>query len=63
MEYAVEGHDWIRIDPLDGVADSGLEEFRLIMPHDRNGTGLRLIFRGIDRSGNVSVEMVAVGGN
>ena len=62
LEFAVDGAEWVRLDPLDGVADSGLEKYRLILPRDSGGPeSVELMVRGTDRSGNVRLEMFRVG--
>jgi len=58
VEVSVDGAPWRGLVPLDGVADSETEAFRLTL----DGTDARaLMLRAIDASGNVAARMLRLG--
>lgn len=61
LEYALDGGDWVSIDPVDGVADSGEETYRLVLPRDgKTGRSRHLVLRVSDRSGNLSGKRIVL---
>jgi hypothetical protein len=61
MEYSLDGGEWSSLEPLDGVLDSGIEEFLLTLPRaGRDGTGRHLVLRVSDLSGNLSGERIVL---
>lgn len=62
LQYRLEGEEWESLDPVDGVADSEKEKYRLVLPEREPGDDgtLRLLLRAIDSSGNLAADMVAI---
>jgi hypothetical protein len=59
LEVAIDGRGWMPLSPLDGVADSELEQYTLIVePDATHGDGARsMIVRVTDSSGNLGGAM------
>ena len=60
VEVAVDGGPWTPLSPLDGVADSEQEDYRLLLPHAPEAGVRSLIVRAIDASGNLGGEMWSI---
>jgi hypothetical protein len=62
VEIAVDGGAWTPLSPLDGVADSELEEYRLVLEPDEDHPGgpRSIIARVTDSSGNLGGAMWSV---
>ncbi len=58
VEYALDGRTWRSVDPLDGVADSEEERYRVEIPLDGvPEAGGHLVLRVTDAFGNLGGEM------
>jgi hypothetical protein len=59
MEVSVDGGDWRPVDPVDGIADSGMEVYRLEFKVQESGSPPhRLMVRAADRAGNLAVKLI-----
>jgi hypothetical protein len=56
-EYAIDAKEWLRLAPVDGIADSLVEEFEL---DGREAKGRFVIVRVVDEQYNVSTASVRV---
>ena len=59
VEVAVDGHEWMPLSPLDGVADSEVERYTLILEARSAGTAesRTVVVRVTDSSGNLGGAM------
>jgi hypothetical protein len=58
VEYALDGHDWRPLSPVDGVADSDVERYRIEIPLGELPAGDgHLMLRVTDASGNLGGDM------
>ena len=59
LEVAIDGRAWMPLSPLDGVADSEMEQYTLIVEPEASGSaGARsMIVRVTDSSGNLGGAM------
>jgi sugar lactone lactonase YvrE len=59
LEVAIDGRGWMPLSPLDGVADSELEDYTLIVEPDPSSRtdGRSMIVRVTDSSGNLGGAM------
>jgi hypothetical protein len=58
-EYSVDGGQWRLIFPVDGIADSASESFKVSVKLDRPGEHV-IAFRAADSSGNIGTSKVTV---
>jgi len=63
LEVAIDGGEWTPLRPDDGVADSAIERYQLVVPSDQGASdGERtLLVRVVDAAGNVGGELWKVG--
>jgi len=63
LEVAVDGGEWTPLSPADGVADSPVEHYRIVVPRDpgRAREARTLLVRVVDAAGNVGGELWKVG--
>jgi hypothetical protein len=58
-EFSIDGGEWLLVFPVDGIADSAQEEYRIITPE--LSTGEHLIgIRASDRDGNTGTSKLVV---
>ena len=58
VEYALNGKVWRTVAPLDGVADSAEEDYRLeIDPSALEGSSRHVVLRITDAAGNLGGDM------
>jgi hypothetical protein len=57
-EYSLDGDRWMTIYPRDGIADSRLEQFELVLEGDPGTRGV--IVRATDALNNVTSTDIAV---
>jgi hypothetical protein len=58
-EFSIDGGEWLLIFPVDGIADSAQEEYRIVTPE--LSTGEHLIgIRASDRDGNTGTSKLVV---
>jgi hypothetical protein len=58
-EFAVDGGDWNLIFPVDGVADSAFEQYRIKTPDLSIGEHL-ISIRASDRDGNTGISKTTI---
>jgi hypothetical protein len=62
LEVAIDGGEWTPLSPLDGVADSASERYRLVVGRDPEAAAERTLrVRVVDAGGNVGGEIWKVG--
>ena len=63
VEIAIDGGEWTPLTPDDGVADSPVERYRLVVPHLRLKARAErtVLVRVVDAAGNVGGELWHVG--
>jgi hypothetical protein len=54
VEYSVDAERWKPIYPKDGIADSRVEEFELVLEGDAAVAGV--IIRAVDASNNIATS-------
>lgn len=58
VEFALDGGEWLPLDPLDGVADTERERYRLrVVPGETRGDDRHLMIRVTDSAGNLGGDM------
>jgi hypothetical protein len=58
-EFSIDGGEWLLVFPVDGIADSAQEEYRIVTPELSTGEHL-LGIRASDRDGNTGTTKLVV---
>jgi hypothetical protein len=58
-EYSIDGGQWRLLSPVDGIADSAKESFKVRVTFDKPGEHV-IAFRCADSSSNVATSKVTV---